>query len=133
MLFSSKAVLYFAVPILLTALQGCTQQNQPKNTDFKANEFGSDVAKPRVIDMTKGPSSDAHFDIDPCPERLHTIEGQLLAYYASHRELPRELSELARYADAGDTTDYRCPDSHQSYVYVPTGLALNRDVSKGIL
>ena len=135
MLLPVRPVRFVAV-LLLLAGAGCTTQKQPKTTALAPNEFGSSssqAAKPRVIDMTHLPKSGQYFDVDPCADRLHSIEGQLITYYALHRELPRDLAELARYAEPGDTTDYTCPVSHQTYVYVPTGLALNKDVTQGKL
>jgi len=134
-MLSTARFVCFSALILLVATSGCVNQKQPKTTAIAPNEFDSNnqAGKPHVIDMTHAPKSGQYFDVDSCADRLHTIEGQILTYYAIHRELPRDLAELAKYADAGETTDYTCPVSHQSYVYVPTGLALNRDASKGIL
>ena len=131
----ARTVCFTSAVALLLVGQGCVTQKQPKTTAVAPNEFESpsQTQKPHVIDMTHAPKSGQYFDVDACADRLHTIAGQLLTYYAIHRELPRDLAELAKYADAGETTDYTCPTSHQSYVYVPSGLALNRDVSKGIL
>ncbi len=131
----ARTVCYSAAIACLLAGQGCVTQKQPRTAAVAPNEFESpsQAQKPHVIDMTHAPKSGQYFDVDACADRLHSIEGELIAYYALHRELPRELSELAKYADTGETTDYTCPVSHQSYVYVPTGLALNKDVSQGKL
>jgi hypothetical protein len=59
---------------------------------------------------------------DPCSMRLHDIAGLLLIYYAKHSELPQDMDQLQTVADAGDSVDFTCPDTHQPYAYVPTGI-----------
>lgn len=88
---------------------------------------------PRVIDMTRGPRSGANFDVDSCAERLHTIEGQIILYYAVNHRLPDQLAELSAYADVGAVPNYTCPVSHQTYVYVPAGLVLGNDPQRLVL
>ncbi|HEY8751502.1 MAG TPA: hypothetical protein VIM11_26210 [Tepidisphaeraceae bacterium] len=121
------------VCVLVLGVCGCTNQPAANPPSTKQSNAVSPKDPPRVVDWTKLPKSGAYFDVDSCADRLHSIEGQIISYYAVHRELPERLSDLTRYADPGDTTDYTCPVSHQSYVYVPNGLALANDVSNGRL
>ena len=116
------------------AVHGCTKQTVPKQ-GLSANEIEtpSSAPKPISVDWSHLPKSGEYFDVDPCADRLHSIEGELITYYALKRELPATLAELERYASPGETTDYRCPVSKESYVYVPTGLALANDVKQGRL
>jgi hypothetical protein len=118
---------------LALAAGGCVQKPVQK-ASVGANEIESPskAAEPRVIDLTKAPRSSANFDVDDCAERLHDIAGEIIAYYHNKGELPRSLGELGPYA-SGQTTDYTCPVSHLSYVYVPDGLALAKDLSNGVL
>jgi hypothetical protein len=120
--------------IMVLPVTGCTNQPAAKPSNSAAlQDTPPQDRSPRVINLANAPKSGAYFDVDSCADRLHSIEGEIISYYAVHRELPERLSDLNRYADAGDTTDYTCPVSHQSYVYVPGGLALANDVSNGRL
>ncbi len=59
--------------------------------------------------------------MDRCADRLHDFCGQLLLFYAVHRQLPQRLDELNK-----DTTapalPPACPVSGKPYVYDPNGL-----------
>jgi hypothetical protein len=119
---------------VVAASSGC---NNPTSSTSPQSPTGGTVGAadrgPRVIDMTRGPRGSANFDVDSCAERLHTIEGQIILYYAVNHRLPDQLSELSAYADVGSVPDYTCPVSHQTYVYVPTGLVLGSDPQHLIL
>lgn len=63
-------------------------------------------------------------DIDPCAERLHDIAGQLLLYYAAHRELPERLDELVK-TGSDSPLPLVCPLSGKPYAYSPEGLEVS--------
>lgn len=110
---------------------GCTstpaQQNPPKPYETTIIKG----AGPNVSGA--GVNSKDYFDVDSCANRLHSIEGQIIYYYARFHRLPNSLEELRPFADPGESVDYSCPVSHQSYVYVQNGLALGADPKRLIV
>jgi hypothetical protein len=113
-----------SVVVLLLGVCGCvttkTNPDRPKSytTQVRDSSTGS----------TTGTSEKpGYFDVDNCADRLHTIEGQIVLYYARFHRLPAALTELRAFADPGDDVSYTCPVSHQSYVYVSTGLVFGTD------
>ncbi|MFH1731064.1 MAG: hypothetical protein ABIF82_05350 [Planctomycetota bacterium] len=58
---------------------------------------------------------------DPCADRLHDICGELLIYYAVHKELPERLADLDK-KGTGPTAALVCPTSGKPYAYDRTGL-----------
>jgi hypothetical protein len=64
----------------------------------------------------------SHVMAEPCSEQLHEICGQLLLYYAHHHALPPSVDDLRSMPDADPAVTYRCPVTHQPYVYHPAGL-----------
>jgi hypothetical protein len=59
---------------------------------------------------------------DPCAERLHNLIGPILQYVVLNRQLPPKLDDVKQFADFGVPADLTCPESKQTYVYVPNGL-----------
>lgn len=60
---------------------------------------------------------------DPCAERLHNLIGPILQYVVLNRQLPPKLEDVKPLADFDQPIDLSCPASKEPYVYVPTGLA----------
>lgn len=60
---------------------------------------------------------------DACAEQLQELSGQLLEYYAIHRELPPQLEDLTKLG-AGPSLPLACPLSRRPYIYNPDGLAV---------
>ncbi len=82
-------------------------------------------------DLNQNLTPDQLADSDPCSMRLHDIAGLLLIYYAKHSELPQDLDQLQTVADATDSLDFTCPDTHQPYAYVSGGIrspSINRQI-----
>jgi len=102
--------------IALLALLGLITGCQPAPP---ANQFHS----PYMTDASvQNLTADQVVNTDPCVERLHDVAGYLLTYYADHKQLPENLDQLQSYADPGTIIDFTCPDTHQPYAYVPTGI-----------
>lgn len=64
--------------------------------------------------------------LDRCADRLQEICGEMLEYYAIHRQLPATIEELQALAaqDGEPAYLFVCPVSHQRYIYNPEGIAL---------
>jgi len=114
----------FAVP-LAAAVCGCVTT---KLTPDRPNTYPTPITKTNTAGggMSAADKS-TYFDVDSCADRLHTIEGQIILYYARYHRLPATLEELRPFADPGEDVSYACPVSHQTYVYVPTGLVFGSD------
>jgi len=100
-----------ALLALATLLAGCqpAPQTQPRSP-YISDQLQQNLTPDEVANS------------DPCSTRLHDIAGLLLIYYARHSELPQDLDQLQTVADAGDSLDFTCPDTHQPYAYVSTGI-----------
>jgi hypothetical protein len=109
--------------LLTVCVCGCVTT---KTTPDKPNTLSAPVTKTNTGSMSAADKSN-YFDVDSCADRLHTIEGQIILYYAKYHRLPSTLLELRQFADPGDDTSYTCPVSHQSYVYVTNGLVFGSD------
>jgi hypothetical protein len=69
------------------------------------------------------PAKPANPDLDdPCAERLHDIEGQLVFYYHLHGQLPARLDELKNLTS--ENVPLTCPVTGQPYLYAPDGLEI---------
>ena len=69
------------------------------------------------------PAKPANPDIDdPCAERLHDIEGQLIFYYHLHGRLPERLDELKDLTS--EKVPLVCPVTGKQYLYVADGLEI---------
>lgn len=113
---------FFAAVVLL-AVGGCVTT---KKTTDQSGATVTPITKTSTGGMSAADKS-TYFDVDSCADRLHTIEGQIILYYARYHRLPATLEELRPFADAGDDTSYACPVSHQTYVYVSNGLVFGKD------
>jgi hypothetical protein len=114
----------FLVFGLAAAVSGCVTTT---TTPDKPAVYHTTAAK-GTPGGDSGPSpKTGYFDVDSCADRLHTIEGQIILYYAKFHRLPAALAELRAFADPGEDVSYACPVSHQSYVYVPNGLIFGSD------
>jgi hypothetical protein len=117
----------FSAALLLVCACGCvtttTTPDKPKTAP---------VTKTNTGGMSAADKSN-YFDVDSCADRLHTIEGQIILYYARYHGLPSTLEELRQFADPGDDTSYTCPVSHQSYVYAQGGLVFGSDPRRLII
>src|SRR5690348_6914533 len=82
------------IPVVSAALlfAGCnstpTQQNPPKPYETTIIKG----AGPNI--KGAGSNSKEYFDVDSCANRLHSIEGQIIYYYARFHRLPNALEEL---------------------------------------
>ena len=119
---------FFAAVVVL-AVGGCVTS---KTTTDKAGATVTPITKTNAGGMSAADKTN-YFDVDSCADRLHTIEGQIILYYARYHRLPATLEELRPFADAGDDTSYTCPVSHQTYVYVPGGLVFGKDPRRLII
>jgi hypothetical protein len=59
---------------------------------------------------------------DPCAERLHDIEGQLLLYYHLNHSLPPSLEDLNKLTS--EKVQLTCPITGKLYIYVPEGIEI---------
>jgi hypothetical protein len=113
-----------SVTVLIFGLCGCvTTKTDPEHP----KSYTTQVRDSSKSGATGSSEKTGYFDVDNCADRLHTIEGQVILYYAKFHRLPAALAELRAFADPGEDVSYACPVSHQSYVYVPTGLVFGND------
>ena len=56
-------------------------------------------------------------------EQLHNLIGPILQYYVLNRQLPPTLEDVKPLGDILSPVELTCPESKQPYVYVPQGLA----------
>ncbi len=88
--------IWLALALILATAAGCAPQPSPKP-----------ALRP------------AGLQEDACAERLHDIAGQLLWYYAQHRRLPQDLSQIST-----DAAKPVCPVCKKPYIYNPAGQAV---------
>jgi hypothetical protein len=84
--------------------------------DPSSAQKSTQTIKPRNADDSRRASASAW---DDCAGHLQELCGQLFAYYAKNRKLPRTLEELAAFPGPHPNVPLTCPESKKPYVYEP--------------
>jgi len=71
--------------------------------------------------------------LDPCANRLHDLEGALLAYWQLNKRLPSSLSDLSALGFFDKPLELTCPASGKPYVYNPVGFELPQKPGRVII
>ena len=119
-----------SVAVLAALLGGCvTETQEPAGPAARRVDVRSPGVRPPAAPPSKpaaapvGPDAVDTLTADqPCGNRLHSLAGDMLMYYALHRRLPPTLEDLRAIADDGAALEFTCPTSRQPYVYEPGGL-----------
>lgn len=94
-------MVWVTLALLAVAVGGCTTPAEP---------------------VRAAPAEILGASLDPCADRLHEIGGQLLVYYAIHKELPGRLEDLNAGRPPGERLSFVCPQNGKAYVYDPQGI-----------
>lgn len=59
---------------------------------------------------------------EPCADRLHTLCGPLLMYYALHHKMPDNIEQIREIGQPDPDVQIICPVSGKQYIYNASGL-----------
>jgi hypothetical protein len=106
------------VLFLAAGMAGCTVSS-PKTTPAPARQPALSISGSSDAD---GKPTLPGSITEPCADRLHTLCGPLLMYYALNHKMPERIEQIHEIGQPDPDVQINCPLSGKQYIYNAAGL-----------